>query len=90
MQLLGADLQSFQHRVYMASPALIDIALRLQRRGGDYRPRGMTLFEELLDLGVSEAVSLAASNDLRITPGGYCAPRQTRATRMGRETGTGG
>ena len=89
VRLFGADLQSIRTRVSMASPALIDIALRLQRRGGDYRPRGMTLFEELLDLGVSEAVSLAASNDLRITPGGYRVPRRTPATRMGRETGTG-
>ncbi len=89
VQLLGADLQSFQHRISMASPALIDVALRLQRRGGDYRPRGMTLFEELLDLGVSEAVSLAASNDLRITPGGHRAPRRTRAARTGGETETG-
>lgn len=46
----------------------------------------MALFEELLDLGVSEAVSLAASNDLRVTPGGSRAPRRTRATRTGRET----
>ena len=49
----------------------------------------MTLFGELLDLGVSEGVSLAASNDLRITPGDYRAPRRTRATRTGSETETG-
>ena len=29
VRLFGADLQSFQHRVPMASPALIDVALRL-------------------------------------------------------------
>lgn len=64
----GAELQSVQHRLYMASSALIDISLRLQRSGGDYRRRGMQLFEALLDLGVDEAISVAMSNDLRLVP----------------------
>jgi hypothetical protein len=66
----GAELQDFQDGFYMASSALIDISLRLQRSGGDYRRRGMELFEALLDLGVAEAVSLTRSNDLRLVPGG--------------------
>ena len=58
------------------------MALRLQRGGGEYRPRGIELFEALLDLSVSEAVSVAASNDLRLTAGGQAVrmPRRTRST----------
>ncbi len=82
VQLLGTGLQSAHRGVYLASPALIDVALRLQRGGGDFRRRGIELFEALLDLGVSEAVSVAASNDLRLTAGGQAVrmPRRTRPT----------
>ena len=65
----GAELQSVQHAFYMANTALIDVSLRLQRSGGDYRRRGMQLFEALLDLGVAEAVNIARRNDLRLAPG---------------------
>ncbi|MDB5308651.1 MAG: hypothetical protein JWO38_2853 [Gemmataceae bacterium] len=78
---LGAELQSVQHRLYMASPALIDISLRLQRSGGDYRRRGMELFETLLDLGVTEAVNITRCNDLRLAAGGIPVrlPRRKRS-----------
>ena len=82
VRLLGTGLQSAHCGVSLASPALIDVALRLQRGGGEYRRRGIDLFEALLDLGVSEAVGVAASNDLRLTPGGHPVriPRRTRST----------
>ena len=66
----GAEIGSVQHKLFMASSALIDISLRLQRSGGDYRRRGMELFENLLDLGVSEAINVALSNDHRLAQGG--------------------
>jgi hypothetical protein len=77
----GAELQSVQHGLYMANSALIDVSLRLQRSGGDYRRRGMELFEALLDLGVAEAVNVARSNDLRLAPGvdPIRRPRRRRA-----------
>jgi len=65
----GGELQSVRHRLYMAGSALIDISLRLQRSGGDYRRRGMALFESLLDLGVNEAISIARINDHRLIGG---------------------
>jgi hypothetical protein len=81
----GIELQSVQGGFYMASSALIDVSLRLQRSGGDYRRRGMELFEALLDLGVAEAVSVARSNDLRLAPGGHPI-RPTRRKRLPPET----
>lgn len=75
----GAELQSLAHGFYMAGSVLIDISLRLQRSGGDLRRRGMDLFEALLDLGVSEAVGVARSNDLRLVVGGPVRmPRRRR------------
>jgi len=77
----GTELQSASSGFYMANSALIDVSLRLQRSGGDYRRRGMELFEALLDLGVAEAISVARSNDLRLAPGGRPSrlPRRRRS-----------
>ena len=66
----GAEFGSIQHKLFLASSALIDISLRLQRSGGDYRRRGLELFENLLDLGVAEAVNMARSNDHRLVQNG--------------------
>jgi hypothetical protein len=66
-----AGKHSAQNAFRLADSALIDISLRLQRSGGDYRSRGMKLFELLLDLGVAEAINLAQSNDLRLVSGGH-------------------
>ncbi len=77
----GADLQSLAQGFYMAGSVLIDISLRLQRSRGDFRRRGMNLFEALLDLGVSEAVGVARSTDLRLVVGGgpVRMPRRRRS-----------
>ena len=79
-----ADLQSVSNGLYLANTALIDISLRLQRSGTDYRRRGMELFEALLDLGVAEAVNVARSNDHRLGPGGY--PIRLPRRRLARTT----
>jgi nucleoside phosphorylase len=71
VRLRGRELSSIQQRLFMAGSALIDVSLRLQRSGGDFRRRGMALFEALLDRGVSEAMSVARSNDHRLVPGGH-------------------
>jgi hypothetical protein len=77
----GGEIGSVQHKLFMAGSALIDISLRLQRSGGEYRRRGMELFEALLDLGVSEAVNVARSNDHRLAQGGgsFRSPRRKRS-----------
>ena len=77
----GADLQSARHGFHMANAALIDVSLRLQRSGGDYRRRGMELFEALLDLGAGEAINVARTNDLRLVSGGHPIrlPRRKRS-----------
>ncbi|HKB35701.1 MAG TPA: hypothetical protein VKD72_04555, partial [Gemmataceae bacterium] len=78
----GAELQSVSQGLYLANSALIDISLRLQRSGGDFRRRGMELFEALLDLGVAEAINVAQNNDLRLIPCGHPI-RLPRRRRMG-------
>jgi hypothetical protein len=62
----GEDLRSSRGAFFYSSQTLLDLALRLQRSGVRFRSRGMNLFESLLDLGVSEAATLAKVKDMRL------------------------
>lgn len=69
VRLRGAELQQARFGFYLAGSALIDISLRLQRNGGEFRRRGMEVFEKLLDLGVTDAIDIARSTDHRLASG---------------------
>ena len=53
----GPELRSIQFSFAMSAAHLTNIALTLQRCGGEYRSKGLELFEQLLALGVPDTQS---------------------------------
>lgn len=84
VRLRGQELISIQTSFATSAPHLTNIALTLQRIGGEYRDKGLELFEQLLMLGVQDAQ--AVLNELDRRPGGavrHPIPRRRRRRRAG-------
>jgi hypothetical protein len=81
VRLRGKDLLSIQTSFTMSAPHLTNIALTLQRTGGEYRTKGLKLFEQLLVLGVQDAQSALNELDRRpiLVPPAF--PRRRRRRR---------
>jgi len=66
-QLVAAgSMDSRRTDLSMCEDELIDISLRLQRAGGQWRVRGLNLFESILGLGLPKAERVLADSDRRI------------------------
>ena len=66
LQKRGAEVSSIQYALAASTGAFVEIALTLQRLGGEWRSRGLELFEQLLELGVSDAVNAVHELDKRL------------------------
>jgi hypothetical protein len=66
VKMRGEELQSLRTAFVANAPHLVNIALTIQRMGGEYRSKGLDLFEDLLVLGVQDAQ--AAINELDLRP----------------------
>jgi nucleoside phosphorylase len=62
----GKELQTLRTTLATSAPHLVNIALTIQRIGGEYRAKGLDLFEDLLVLDVYDAQ--AAINELDLRP----------------------
>ena len=62
----GQEVASIQYALAASTGAFVEIALTLQRLGGEWRSRGLELFEQLLELGVSDAVNAVHELDKRL------------------------
>jgi hypothetical protein len=62
----GAELTSIQYALSTSAPHIVNIALTLQRLGGEYRSKGLDLFERLLLLGVDDAQIAMKEVDKRL------------------------
>lgn len=76
----GDEIRSIQYALAAAAGAFVNIALTLQRLGGDYRAKGLELFEQLMELGVNDAQSAIYELDKRP----LSAPRSPRRRRRRR------
>jgi hypothetical protein len=70
----GQDIGNPQTSFSRSAPHLTNIALTLQRTGGEFREKGLALFERLLELGVNDASELLKDLDGRPVPV-YRSPR---------------
>ena len=61
----GSDLVNIQTSLVMSAPHLKNISLTLQRTGGEYREKGLGLFESLLVLGVNDVQAALDELDRR-------------------------
>lgn len=66
VKMRGEELLSLRTAFIANAPHLVNIALTIQRMGGEFRSKGLDLFEDLLVLGVQDA--LAAINELDLRP----------------------
>lgn len=80
VQRRSADLASIQSGLSAGTPQLTNIALTLQRLGGEYRQQGLDLFEQLLDVGIHEAQAALNELDKRLRSSGP-VPRPRRRRR---------
>jgi hypothetical protein len=76
----GAEIGSLRYSLGLSAGHLVNISLTLQRLGGEFRAKGLELFEKLLVLGIGEAQS--AINELDIRP--LNVPRPVVRRRKGR------
>jgi hypothetical protein len=65
VRLRGDEVSGIRGSFMLAAPYLTNIAITLQRTGGEYREKGLQLFEQLLVLGVPDAQSLLDELDRR-------------------------
>lgn len=78
----SSDLASIQSGLSAGTPHLTNIALTLQRLGGEYRQQGLELFEHLLDIGVHEAQAALNELDKRLrSTGPVRRPRRRMRTK---------
>ncbi len=65
VRLRGDELAGNLGSLMLSTPSLTNISITLQRTGGEYREKGLQLFERLLVLGVSDAQSVLDELDRR-------------------------
>jgi hypothetical protein len=61
----GAAVADFRTSLAGCGEHFTNLAMTLQRLGGEYREKGLGLFEDLLEIGVSEAETTLAEIDRR-------------------------
>jgi hypothetical protein len=83
--LRSDDLKSMRTGFSANTGHLTNVALTFQRLGGQYRAKGLDLFEQLLDIGVHDAQ--AALNELDKRPISYPLLARPLVRRRGRKRG---
>jgi hypothetical protein len=84
VRLRADELTSLRSGFAANTSSLTNIALTLQRVGGDYRRKGLDLFEMLLDLGVQDAQ--AALQELDKRPRNVAQPVRRRLRKRGQRS----
>ena len=78
---VGPRMSDLSNSEFTLQRPLVNISLRLQRRSGDCRRRGLDLFEKLLRLEAYEARETMKENDQRISPDRLTYPTARRVRR---------
>ncbi|MHB8901866.1 MAG: hypothetical protein ACYC6Y_24180 [Thermoguttaceae bacterium] len=81
--LRGNDLGNIQTSAFASASHITNIALTLQRIGGEYREKGLTLFESLMVLGVSDAQAALDELDRRTRDAARIVTRRRRRRASG-------
>lgn len=86
LQMRRNELASIQYALAGSTGAFVEIALTLQRLGGEWRSKGLELFEQLLELGVSDAVNAVHELDKRLIAKSEPIRRRRRSRKRQRTT----